>query len=197
MPLDSRRVQDDKLNPIQMVGLVDPSGNYYARVDSIVNALNSIDVYHHEIHEGEAYLYSDILEAVADDAFADIVILTSTKQVHIDFEGSGGGDFYGSFYENPVYDTDGSAVNPVAWNRNNVIASTVSLILSPTVSDIGTVLINKYFPGCVTGRAVGASGSSRHEFVLPPNGVYLARITNKAGGAKTLGFAITWYEEDV
>ena len=193
---DSRVIQAEGMNPIQRIEIGSSSG-ISAIVNSNSESLSVADFDHSFTYDGLTFYYSAIAEGVANDAHVDLIVHTGAKEIWVLFEGAGGGDFYGYLYENALYGTDGLEVIAVNRNRTSLYTSDVTLIYNPTIADTGDVIISKYFPGGTGGRAVGNLGDQTHEFILKPETAYLARITNKAGVAKTFGMAMNFHENIV
>lgn len=183
-------------NPVY---LIDESGDI-ARVDSIVHALQVIDVEHHEIHEGSAFLSSyrtPDASPVANDESLDILLITGNTQTHLVAKAAAGGDAEFTIYEAPAISANGTALAEINRNRMSTRVSKNQTFHTPTVVSVGTELLAEFLPGG-SGffNTPGASEGGRYEFILKSNTVYLFRLTNRAGSAQTMSETLDWYEED-
>lgn len=169
-------------------------------VDEITGAIAVIDTVHHEIHEGEMVVVSyksPNASPIADDATISFLIQTKAKTAHIVIRLSFGGDCEIEIYEDTVF-TGGTGTAMTVFNKNTNKAtpsgySTVRRDV--TVTNVGTLKYNFFFPGGTGGNAQGISESTRDEWLLKPNTNFLIRGTNRAGNVQPGSLAIEWYEE--
>lgn len=166
--------------------------------DEITDSLVTIDIVHHETHEGEMFIasYKNADGApVADNGTMDLQIYTGAKYCHTVFSATFGGDFEVAFYENPTT-SGGTSVAANNMNRNKGIVATAAVVHTPSVSNVGTLLFNIFEPGGQKVQAVGGATRSNSEWILLPERKYLLRATNRAGSTKDGSVVIQWYEED-
>jgi len=160
------------------------------------NGLITVDVNHHRLHEGRAFIawkiYPDSAKLAAGSS-ADIVLAAgpgTIAHVTIAMESSGDADFF--VYEGTTT-TGGTAFTPVRRNRNIEATSNVAMVTNPTVNTLGT-LINRQFVTGGTGKKSSGGGSSSLEYVLAPLTNYLFRLTNVNSTAHTALLELEWYE---
>ena len=160
------------------------------------NGVITVDVNHHRLHEGRAYIawniYPDSAKLAAG-ASADIVLAAgpgTIAHVTIAMESSGDADFF--VYESTTT-TGGTAFTPVRRNRNIASTSNVAMVTNPTVNTLGT-LINQQFVTGGTGKKASGGSSGSLEYVLAPLTNYLFRLTNVNGTAHTALLELEWYE---
>lgn len=173
------------------------SGTGGSTQDDITGALVTIDVVHHEIHEGEAFTISyksPDNSPIADNGTIAFAITTTTKYCHFLGQGAMGGDAEIEFYEGADI-SGGTGTTVHNHKRVGGDATTVTVVRDPTVNDAGTLLEHFFIPGGRVGRAVGGIGDQRFEWILKLGTVYLIRITNRAGGAQPGSLSGGWYEE--
>jgi len=188
--------------PLHVTGTVaiasGEEGDTFVR-DDTTGALTTILVPHHEIHEGETFFCSwktADASPLADNANVTFGVTTGAKEVHIIARGSCGGDMEGAFYEAPTF-TGGAAVSIFNKKRNSSRTTTVTVVVGPTVTNVGTLLENEFVPGGTGPQAVGGAGQQRAEWILAPGTKYLFRIINRAGNNQPASLALEWYEEAV
>jgi hypothetical protein len=170
---------------------------YTLQSDDISGALNTIDIVHNEIHEGEFFSVSFKSaddSAIADNATIAFALTPATKYVHLQAVGAMGGDAEIEFYEVSTV-TGGTATTPRNHNRNGSDNSDVTVVRDPTVNTAGTLLENIFLPGGTGPQAVGGAGGQRQEWVLRPAITHVVRITNRAGTAQPGSLSVSWYEE--
>ena len=160
------------------------------------NGLIVVDVNHHRLHEGRAYIawniYPDSAK-LSSGASADIVLAAgpgTVPHVTIAMESSGDCDFF--VYEG-TSTSGGTSFTPVRRNRNIVTTSNVAMVTNPTVTSLGT-LINRQFITGGTGKKAAGGSSGSLEYVLAPLTNYLFRLTNVNGTAHTALLELEWYE---
>lgn len=160
------------------------------------NGIIVVDVNHHRLHEGRAFIawniYPDSAKLAAGLS-ADIVLAAgpgTIPHVTIAMESSGDCDFF--VYEG-TSTTGGTAFTPVRRNRNIAATSNVAMVTNPTINTFGT-LINQQFITGGTGKKAAGGSSGSLEYVLTPLTNYLFRLTNVNGTAHTALLELEWYE---
>lgn len=160
------------------------------------NALIMVDINHHRLHEGRAFISWNIYPSsakLASGSSADIVLAAgpgTIAHVTIAMESSGDADFF--VYEG-TSTTGGTAFTPVRRNRNIAATSNVAMVTNPTINTFGT-LINQQFITGGTGKKAAGGSSGSLEYVLAPLTNYLFRLTNVNGTAHTALLELEWYE---
>ena len=154
----------------------------------MTNQLRTIEIEHHEIHEGESF--SAVYQATKDDAETlDLQITTpATEYLHSVLEASSTLEAEVALYEAPTT-SGGTAVTAYNRNRNsqNVAAATVAH--TPTVSAVGTLLAATTIG---TGKSVGGNLRGISEWILKPSTKYLLRITSGSNG-NIITATLDWY----
>jgi hypothetical protein len=160
------------------------------------NGIIVVDVNHHRLHEGRAFIAWNIhpdSAKLAAGSSADIVLAAGPgiiPHVTIAMESSGDADFF--VYEG-TSTTGGTAFTPVRRNRNIASISNVAMVTNPTVNTVGT-LINQQFITGGTGKKSSGGASGSLEYVLAPLTNYLFRLTNVNSTAHTALIELEWYE---
>ena len=166
------------------------------RLDSITHAQTTIDYAHHEIHDGNAYEYSNALDFT--NAETKSFLLTtedSTAWAHFIFEIEAESEFNVDFYEGATPDTVGSAVTAPAVinkdrNSNNEAGMTLT---SPTLgAGAKGTLIRRHHGG--SGKKAGGGSRGAIEIILAQDTAYWVDITNVSTSNNFIAWMIEWYE---
>lgn len=156
-----------------------------------------IDVVHSRVHEGKTFFASyKTPSTVADNGTLIFLFKTGSVDCHMTYIVAGGGDISFEGYEDSTLSGEGTLVPLYCLNRTSGLYYPKAVVKhTPTVSALGSKkLIDLYIPG---GRLASTSGGimrSGTEWVGKPNTNYVGVITNLAGQARRLGFAMEWYE---
>jgi hypothetical protein len=168
-----------------------------------------IDYPHHQIHEGEAFVYCDLQTGGLSsgnnfDVRLSVPTLTATTRTpHIVFELISDGTCEIYLHESVTWTSGGTAVAASATttgrndrNRNTLTTPNLALYVSGgtalTVNNTGTVIYIWYL---VTGKtSAGATDRAINEIVLKSNTEYMLRLTSRTSGLKFL-IRLDWYED--
>lgn len=156
-----------------------------------------IQTEHKRVHLGKEWDISAIYDAVVDDANADLVVTTGVKELHVLHNEAASGDAYGYVYEAPTV-TGGTGTPATVMNSNRVVgdAGAPTALVDPTITDVGTKLVQWFSPGGTGGKASGEGGSRDTEIVLAPSTDYLFRLTNKKGNNAIISWTLHAYFHD-
>jgi len=167
--------------------------------DDVTGTLATIDLVHHEVHEGETFQSSYKSPddgAIADNASLDMLLVTgASKYAHLTFSIAAGGDCEVLFYESTVTSNDGTALAENNMKRYSTETATVVATYTPTVSNVGTLLHNSLQPGGRGPQSPGGTSRAETEWILKTSTKYLIRATNRAGSAQPMSIVAQWYEE--
>lgn len=169
------------------------------KFDPLSRAVTTIEHEHRLSHIGLIWHSSD-RATVANAASLDL-LLTVPAFTYPHFRKAifnlGDGPCDIKMYEGVTTSAAGTA-SPV-FNRNRNSANTPNTVLTtgPTVTDLGTLIHDRFVgdPGGMGANQVGSlSAGLGEEWVLTPSTKYLVRITNNSGGDITVNYEIMWYE---
>jgi hypothetical protein len=169
--------------------------NHHANIDRVGEALNVMTDFHQRIHQGKAFNLGKIFSGVANGGNADILIQVPVDvSLHLSFGVQAGGDAELRVYENPAVSSVGSAETAINKNRMASTVSKATFTSTPTITGVGTLLMEIMAPGGRGGNSNGGEAGIFDEFVLNDNEDYLCRITNISGIAQDLSVFLNWYE---
>ena len=159
--------------------------------------LVATDAFHAQVHNANGYEVSHVFTAIADGAYADLLIYVANgKECHAEFAGAAGGDAFAYLYEGPTVSINGPTLTPVNLNRTSTNTATTLFYHTSTLTASGTALLIQMINGGQKNQSFGGATEARNEWILKENTWYLARIQNKAGGAKNFNVSVAFYEED-
>lgn len=170
-----------------------------APFDSTTGATITMDVVHHEVHEGEMFHVSHTVTSAANGANVDVQLTTGAKEAHTAWEVFAGGQVTVYLYEAPTT-SGGTALTPYNMKRASTETPTAAVVHTPTVTSVGSVaLVNgRVLPGGTSSQTrVGGGIRSGAEWILKPSTKYLMRINNSSGSTIAVNVALEWYEETV
>ena len=152
-----------------------------------------IDYAHHEVHDGSAFYYHDVVQ-VSNGGTLEYLITTpnTTKWGHFGLE---------------INYTEGSATTEIyeGGDRNGTTLQTV-FNRDRNSSNVAGVTVHKAQTGGTTdgtrifwkrggaGKASGGEAGTSQERILKQNTKYLVRITNNAGATNWTTVVFRWYE---
>lgn len=169
-----------------------------ASFDEVTGAALTIDIVHHEVHEGEMFHAAYTNGSVSNTANADFQLTTGAdKEAHSTFEVFAGGQVTVYLYEAPTT-SGGTAIAAYNMKRISTNTPTATCVHTPTVSSVGTVpLVNgRILPGGTSPTTrVGGGLRVGVEWILKPSTKYLLRATNTSGGTIAVNIVLEWYEE--
>jgi len=175
--------------------------------DPLVKSIPTTSTFHHLGHEGKVFIHSDRHDDVANAATDDILIRipsgNSARQVHLRwfYKGravTGTLDVDVSLYKDSEVSADGDAEDIVSNNDANVKSTEVLMFHNPTVTDVGTIIIQT----AIIGENKGTGSDEVHlpEYICAPNGEsernYIMRVTNNSGGNLDYVPALFFYDSE-
>lgn len=160
------------------------------------NDVVATDIIHSRIHKGlfySAHLYDVALGN--GTALNMLIQVSESVACHLRVTGSVGGDGTLELFETPTVSNEGVLIVPTNHNRFTDIRAAETVISSgPTTSPDGELLDRQLITGGPGPLSLGGSDSLFEEFILPLDGVYMARLTNIAGQDKPALLQLDFYE---
>lgn len=154
----------------------------------------SIDYEHHEVHEGDHFLYADgvTLNSSASQVYL-ITTPNTTKYCHLVLSFASGLGATFVLYEGS--DRTGTAAQTI-YNCNRNSATTATTTVHKGVSGgstDGTVIRTYYLGSASTGVRAGGLGRGLEEIVLKKNTKYQFTATSQAN-SNNIFVELSWYE---
>jgi len=200
-PVTDRQFQDGSA----FCFLTDPSNTErHQEFDPLFKAPMTIDIAHHEVHEGDSFSLWVREVGIADTETVEILVQTPAvadpqKRIHLIAEHAASVAHLFDILEGATYSSGGAAATPV--NRLRGSAKVTALQAAYT----GTTAANIVTGGTPatlwgqllgSGRTVGGGSRGVDEWVLAPNESYLFRLTSAGGGGSACNafIGLVWYE---
>ena len=179
--------------------LVDLDGDV-AIVDDNTGAIVTIEFPHHQIHAGDHFQYSEVVDLPVNNVL-DIQITTpnTTEWAHMTAEFEVESETEWWVYENVTINVPGAVVNEYNTDRNSLNVNTI-VLATITNANIANANADTAIAGATilfhsiagTGKKVGGQGGSRQELILRQNEDYTIRFEATVAGY--VSFLIRWYE---
>lgn len=155
-----------------------------------------IDTTHQKIHEGRAFIVTDVDTDVdiAGPKYYRFTTPNTDVEIHFVFSVFCNAAAVIQFYENPTINAAGTEMTAYNMYRDNSQSATLTARYDCTTTSDGTLI----YSGRVGTSGVpvsnsGGVGGSRHEFILKQNEDYVLKITTVADNNAT-AVDFTWYE---
>ena len=159
------------------------------------NSLRVIKPEHAKIHDGKAFTHARnnlaIPNAGSIDHLFDIPVGVYPHLRLYEVTVTGG-PFIVQLYEDCVASSPGTAAEVINSNRNSSTAPGASLFNAPTITGVGTLLVEVMIDG--TRRTGGLGQFAETEINLKAGSKYLLRMTNNSGTTQDANSFIFWYE---
>ena len=165
------------------------------KIDLASQAQVAILEAHARIHSGQAFFYSEFNTIGATNRDLLLVTPDTAVRIYLVFDVSTNAEVAVFFYEGTTTSADGTGVTELNRDRNSANTADLVITHTPTVTGVGTALI-QYQIGSATGppsRRAGGSALQRPEIILDQNTKYLLRITG-VGSDTDISTFIDWYE---
>ena len=175
------------LTPVIVANMI----SYEKLVDCLVNAMINIEYEHHEIHEGNFYIASDVNLILG--AAATFIIGASIpvgSHAHFRFMASAGGASHVELIEDAQL-TGGVALAVYNANRNGP-AAPFNALTDPTIN-AGTTILEYTIASGVGPKAAGGEGGVITEVVTQDNLDYAIRLTNLTNGNIVVSIDVGFY----
>lgn len=161
-----------------------------------VPAFVTIDVVHHEVHEGDHFLATDIDTDVDTGAakYWRITTPATSKRAHLILRYASTGAGTWEFFENPTTNAAGTQLTMVNSNRNSATTATTVFYYDNTTTSDGTRLWADRTGSNGTGLTRNSgSGGREDELILKENEDYIIKFTPDADNTGVV-LNVSWYE---
>ena len=167
--------------------------------DTLSNALKIVDHITSEVHDGHSFRCGQLLTTVSSGASRLILmkIPNVSTYVHWGSEDTSNVACQFSLYEGSTYKGVSKGTTVTAYNNNRCCShvATVSVYHTPTISSLGTAIMQKQWG---SGKTEGGTTGTAAEIILKNNTNYIFKIINKASPGTLTGYwQHIWIEHDV
>lgn len=166
------------------------------QMDRITRALATLDYTHHEVHDGDAYLASYTVAALASGSNLDILLVTpnTNTRIHIIYRIRSTLVTTLTLYEGTTTVSDGTTIATGNADRNSSNTAGLLVYHTPSFGAVGTQIFTDTW-GLAAGAQVKVGGESEslEEIVLKKNTKYLLRI-NSGTADNRISVKARWYE---
>lgn len=167
--------------------------------DPISNIPVVIEYDHHQVHEGESYVYSNLISSLSSGSNKDFRInvpsamTTVDRTAHMIVEVVSTLEAEVYINEDMTYTVGNGGTARTSYNRNRLLAANLAKTIVYEDTIPATTGTNVWIGLTGSAKRAGSSGRSLNELILRP-GDYLIRIISRAAGCKIL-VRFEWYED--
>lgn len=169
-----------------------------AKIDELSGAWVTMDIAHHEIHDGCFFMYHDVV-TLNDTGIQDYLITTGSESelTHIGHSIEATGPVTIEVYE--ATDKNAAGANEVTYNKNRTSPKDAQTIIAKGVAGGTTdgVRIVWFKGGISNNKTTNATiAGTQNEKILKPNTKYIYRITSGMDN-NIISVALDWYENTI
>lgn len=154
----------------------------------------TVDYAHHEIHEGNHYVAFHNAPLGSNGKYQLLIntpVNSTGKTVHLVIGTRGSAESNIVLTEAPTVSALGAAHMVVNRNRQSSKTALTAVTLGPTISAIGTILLESHFG---SGPQTGGEDRGMNEFNLAQGTFYMINATSE-GASNDLSVVLDWYED--
>jgi len=160
------------------------------------NQLPVVSVSALRLQEGNSYSIGVVRDETdplaADESLYIAIAFASGVTPTLNISGLCGGDAVGYLYEDATV-TGGTSVPAFNMNRNIPSTSQSAILIDPTITNTGTLLMKELLLGG-SGKKAGGTEFDTLSVVLRPLTTYLFRLVNINGTSHVAEIILNWYE---
>jgi len=172
--------------------------NVEALIDDSTHTAINIHYEHHEVHIGNHYYITgfDQIDTNAEIVFG-VTAPDTDCEIHVTTLINGTSQIEIYIYENSVF-TGGTPVVAINNNRRTSNTSDATLVLAPTVSDVGDLISSQSAGKAGVNPTKGSGGLTgrEQEIVLKRNTSYIFKTISKDDD-NIISFRADWYENGI
>lgn len=170
--------------------IIDSRTGRESEIDVITFGLVTIDVAHHELHEGNHFFVKNWVD-IPSASSVDLLYVSGDADPHMRTSFEGTAAFQIDIYEGATTSNNGTAITVQNRKRSSLNICSCAIYSAPTVTATGTVFV-RYKIGA---GKTGGSSTAENEIILKANTKYLIRLTsNVTGSTNTIDYLADWYE---
>jgi hypothetical protein len=160
--------------------------------DGATGGAITIDAVHHEVHEGEMFVSTDL---ATFNGTRQLLFTTGAKEVHIVPEFVCDGPLNVTIYRAPTATASATKVTPINANHVSTNVALTDVCHTPTAVTAGSDIVDRYFNGgnANGSNKVGAGSRANDERIWKPNTKYLVSMVTAS--SLTVLARFHFYEE--
>lgn len=169
-------------------------GERIAELDEVDCAQITMDLAHHEVHEGNSFTVSDVdlnVQVAAPKYW--LIRVPDNVEFHMKVSVECDTGALLEFFENPTINVDGVVIPWYNNNRNSNNTTNMACFDDPTVGADGVTRLQVSRVGAGRDKKLGGAGRMQFEWILRTGEEYLIKVTVDANGAE-LTFTADGYQ---
>lgn len=154
------------------------------------SALTTLEWSHKKIHDGLMFDVCAEINALANNATQDFLIVAGAKEVHLAWEIKGDTALRTQFYAGTTVSANGAAMtmpNRKIGSGNTPVAA---FYTGPTVTTTGTLKCQARDGSATNTGKVGGLIRSEMEWIIPASTLAMLRVTSLSGASASLNFSL-------
>ena len=168
--------------------LLDKNGSV-AEFDNYYKCLVTVDMPHHQVHEGEAYFVDDYQTGKTAVCYA--MTVPAVGQYHFVWGFQASDAFSMNLFEGATLSASGAALTKYNSNRNSANTSALAVSTAPAISSPGTIIKRAIINSGVGTADFGGSTREEQEINLKNSTTYLLSASGSSAGVH---LRMYWYE---
>lgn len=181
---------------------VNKNGESVIVIDEKTHALKTIGYEHHEIHDGNHYLFQEGFVLNAATKTYLLTVPNSTKWPHVTFTVMGSQDTSATLIEGTTLSST-NAASIINRDRNTGTPVQAGMIISKNPSGVpvpvndASIMFSTRFGIAANAGGRGGAGvdfSLRNELILRQNTKYLFHVTAASANENNITVSFDWYE---
>jgi len=171
-------------------------GTNLLEIDSISDALPTIETDHKRIHDGQGYKCTAKFTAIASDADLNILLVNPVanfSHLRLYRFTATGGPLDTFLFSGTTVSANGTSIISHNLNENSDNTADLDIYHTPTITTDGTEIEYDLLP--TDGNKAGTQTTAVPlEHIFKPDTNYLLRMTNNDAQAVDVGLLLFWYE---
>jgi len=157
--------------------------------DDVENSLVTMDLAHHEVHEGEHFFLRSYDFVPLNNGLGFLFYLNGSDDMHIIIEVFNKIEANYSLIENPTITNNGTKIDYLNRNRNYNDTDSIIIFKNPTFSGGKYIAKNSFGER----RQFGGEARDINELIFKRNTSYVLYVENIGNGINTINYIFDWY----
>lgn len=148
-----------------------------------------------KIHDGYAFATGHYEAGVSNNGYITLLVQNAELEMVTAIEWAAEGSALLEVFEDVTFSDAGTALGWTNLNRASTNTLSVDISHTPTITDYGTLIFQKFTTGGSGGGGAGAAGRVP-EGIFNITKSYVVRLQNLGGANKSMQLALTAYQHD-